>query len=195
MRACVGSPNGRRLSASEAGAHWAIIDSDKFGDEAARPNRWLDWIMTSLKFPSPLPGYGPDNNKARQMAIRCKIAVLMCDLHRKYWPRIRKFKKESFYSDTCPGQEIAIKAITSPRPCANALTTRPRRRRKRRYVQKYHNLWHSGQTLDRKSLVVFGPNRVSAGPKRTKEIFQTRKSWRNGVIKRWWKRWRTRKQS
>ncbi len=40
----------------------------------------------------------------------------------------KKKVKESFYSDTCPGHEIAIKAITSPRPCANALTTRLRRR-------------------------------------------------------------------
>ncbi len=32
-----------------AAAHRAILDSDKFGDEATRPNRWLDWIMHSLK--------------------------------------------------------------------------------------------------------------------------------------------------
>ncbi|MCP3667786.1 MAG: hypothetical protein GY696_35735 [Gammaproteobacteria bacterium] len=39
------------------GAQPAKLDSDKFGDEAARPNRWLYRIMTSLKLP-PLSGYG-----------------------------------------------------------------------------------------------------------------------------------------
>ncbi len=42
------SPISRRLSASAhywspgTAAHPVKLDSDKFGDEAARPNRWLD---------------------------------------------------------------------------------------------------------------------------------------------------------
>ncbi len=44
VRASVASRNGGLLSASEAetAAHRAKLDSDKLGDEAARPNRWLD---------------------------------------------------------------------------------------------------------------------------------------------------------
>ncbi len=33
----------------ETAAHRAKLDLDKFGDEAERPNRWLVWIMHSLK--------------------------------------------------------------------------------------------------------------------------------------------------
>ncbi len=44
LRARVASPNGPRVSAAKprTAAHRAKLDSDKFGDEAARPNRWLD---------------------------------------------------------------------------------------------------------------------------------------------------------
>ncbi len=49
------TPNGPKVSASEAedGSPPAKLDPDKFGDEAARPNRWLDRTMHSLKVPSP----------------------------------------------------------------------------------------------------------------------------------------------
>ncbi len=38
------SPNGPRVSAAKprTAAHPAKLDSDKFVDEAARPNRWID---------------------------------------------------------------------------------------------------------------------------------------------------------
>ncbi len=38
------SPNGPRLSAAKprTAAHRAKLDSDKFGEETARPNLWLD---------------------------------------------------------------------------------------------------------------------------------------------------------
>ncbi len=44
LRARVASPNGPRVSAAKprTGAHPVKLDPDKFGDEAARPNRWLD---------------------------------------------------------------------------------------------------------------------------------------------------------
>ncbi len=44
MRALVASPNGPRVRAEKprTATHLAKLDLDKFGDEAATPNRWLD---------------------------------------------------------------------------------------------------------------------------------------------------------
>ncbi len=53
----VASPNGLSVSAAKprTAARPAKLDSDKFGDEATRPNRWLDCIMNSIKSPPPPP--------------------------------------------------------------------------------------------------------------------------------------------
>ncbi len=85
-----------RAAKSRTAAHPAKLDSDKFGDEAARPNRWLDGIMTSLKFPHPHPPLSRTCSRSYECGLRLKRpSSLLSVLEKKKYSSISYEKTTS----------------------------------------------------------------------------------------------------